>query len=153
MLAPLVAFIRDVPLERKILFHVILLVVMGRISESAVPVVPSEIRPKICFLERTSTLLLIAGAASRAASGGLLSGLVTGTAGRAASGGLLGRLVTGTAGRAASSGLLSGLVTSAAGRAAGRAAGGVSFGGLVTGTAGGCGSGSLRLPVPAKEIR
>ena len=55
VLAPLVAFIRDMPLERKILFHVIPLVVMGRISESVTAVAPSEIRPKIVFLERTPT--------------------------------------------------------------------------------------------------
>ena len=58
-------------------------------------------------------------------------------------------LIASATGSAASSRLLSGLVTSAAGRAAG----GVSFGGLVTGAAGGCGSGGLRLLVPAKEIR
>ena len=46
VLAPLVAFIRDMPLERKILFHVILLVVMGRLSESVTAVALSEIRPK-----------------------------------------------------------------------------------------------------------
>ena len=55
MLAPLVAFIGDVPLERKILFHGILLAMMGRISESVTAVALSEIRPKIVFLERTSS--------------------------------------------------------------------------------------------------
>ena len=53
VLAPLVAFIGDMPLERKILFHVILLAQMGRISESVTAVALSEMHPKIVFLERT----------------------------------------------------------------------------------------------------
>ena len=103
----------------------ILLAVMGRISEGTAAAVPSEIRPKIGFLERTPVLLLVTGAAGRTAGGRLFGGLVTGTAGRTASGGLLSRLITGTAGRAASSGLLSGLVASAASGAAGSRRGGL----------------------------
>ena len=148
VLAPLVAFIRDMPLERKILFHGILLVVVGRISESATAVAPSEIRPKV-FLGRISyTLLLVAGATGRTAGSGLLGGLLGSTAGRTAGGGLLGGLVGSAAGRTAGGGLLSGLVGSTASRTAG--------GGLLSGLVGSTASrsrGGSRLLVPAKEIR
>lgn len=47
MLTSLVTFVCDVPLKRKILFHMNLLVIMGRISESVTAVALSEIRPKV----------------------------------------------------------------------------------------------------------
>lgn len=46
VLAPLVAIIRNVPLKRKILFHLVLPAPMGRTSESTPSAVLSEIRPK-----------------------------------------------------------------------------------------------------------
>ena len=99
VLAPLVAFIRDMPLERKILFHGILLVVVGRISESETAVALSEIRPKVFLGCIPYTLLLVAGATGRTAGGCLLGGLVGSAAGRTASSGLLSGLVGSTASR------------------------------------------------------
>lgn len=148
MLVPLVAFIGDMLLERKILFHVILLVVMRRISRNVTAVTLSEMRPKLflgmypvvtspvsCGFMQTQNLAhfaLIFPTKSCGFAGTRSLLLIIDTAGRAINDELFGGLVVGTVGRSTNGRL---------------------FIGLVTGIAGRNGYGSLYLIVPAKEIR
>lgn len=90
MLTPLVALVRNVPLERKILFHIM----FPSYEKRPKPIVFGKSPGKGLALPGDSAELLVASAAGRTAS----SGLFLRFAGRAASGGSLSRLVRCTAG-------------------------------------------------------
>ena len=99
VLAPLVAFIRDMPLEEKYCFMGSSLLWWDAFPKVKQPLPSRKYAPRVFLGCIPYTLLLVAGATGRTAGGGLLGGLVGSAAGRTASSGLLSGLVGSTASR------------------------------------------------------